>query len=90
MNPVSFPGSNKSFGPPEGMDESQVRIIPAYVGKITKGSLDGEPIVVVAWKLSPEDRENLKNNDGVIYLTVLGGGLPPHLLSTSFAQAINL
>lgn len=85
MNPCNLRISNSSFGPPEGMDESQVFRIPAYVGTIEQGNLDGSNFVVVAWKPEPKDLIRLMAG-GAIYLSCLGG-LPPHFLTTSFAEA---
>ena len=87
MMPINFPESNKVFGPPEDLTESQVSRIPAYVGENRTGSCDGLPCVVVAWK--PEPRELAALNEGSpVFLTILGG-LPPHFLTTNFAEATN-
>lgn len=85
MIPATFPEANTFFGPPQGLTESQVKSIPAYLGE-AQGSLDGLQLAVVAWEPTPEELETIKNG-GLIYLTCIGG-LPPHFLSTNFAHAI--
>ena len=55
MNPTNFPQSNTSFGPPPGMDESQVARIHVFVGRMQGGSLDGADVVITAWKPTPGD-----------------------------------
>lgn len=82
MQPVTFPQANTTFRPPSELDASQCKTIPAFVGKMG-GNLDGLSSVVVAWELTDEDIETLKNGDRLIYLTCLGG-LPPHMLSVGF------
>lgn len=88
MTPIDFNESNKVFGPPPDMTESQVQRIPAYVGKVPKGSCEGAPMVVVAWIPTPAEREALAEGSPV-FLTFLGG-LPPHVVTTNFAEATNL
>lgn len=87
MTPTTFPQANTVFGPPPGMDESQVKSVHAYLGEVKKGSCDGSRLVVVAWEPTPEEREHIACG-GRIYLTVLGQ-LPPHMLTTRFEHAIN-
>ena len=87
MMPTDFPESNKVFGPPADLVDSQCARIPAYEGENRTGSCDGLPCVVVAWK--PTDREIKDIVAGSpIFMTVLGG-LPPHFLTTNFAEATN-
>lgn len=84
MKPVPFPESNSVFGPPKGMEESQVFAVPAHLRQVSGGSCDGSLQVIVAWKPSDLDLERLQKGS-LIYLSVLGG-LPPHFLSTSFTE----
>ena len=86
MTPVSFPEANCNFKAPPDLEESQCMTIPAYKGIIERGSVEGAPIVVVAWKPSIEELEILKRG-GPIFLSMLGG-LPPHFLTTQFEEAI--
>jgi hypothetical protein len=86
MTPAIFPEANQNFKAPEDLDESQVFTIPAYSGNIQGGNLDGAPVVVTAWLPSPEDLERL-NAGGAVYLAVIGG-LPPHLMATTFKDAV--
>lgn len=88
MNPDTFPEVNTQFTAPDGLEESQVQTIPGFMGTVDRGSVEGLQMIVVAWKPSPVDLVRL-NTGGVIYLTVLGG-LPPHFLTTSFAEATNI
>lgn len=85
MTPTTLPISNTVFGPPSGLEESQVNSIPAFVGVVPTGPVEGLKFCVVAWKLSPEDLEKLKET-GVIYLSVLSM-LIPHFLTTDFQEA---
>jgi len=80
-----FPESNQVFNPPPDLDPSQCSAAEAFVGVIQQGNLDGHTFVVVAWKPTPEELEEL-NRGGLIYLSVLGG-LPPHFLCTDFKTA---
>ena len=88
MNAINFPEANKNLGAPTGLDESQVKTIPAFFGQITGGNLDGLNMIVVAWKPSLREIEELKNG-GSVFLTVIGG-LPPHFISTSFKEAVSI
>lgn len=87
MTPAHFPQVTAFFGPPPGLAESQVQTIPAFVGTVQRGSVEGTPIVVTAWQPSPEDLVRL-NAGAPLFLTFLGG-LPPHMVKTSFNDAIN-
>lgn len=85
MIPADFPEANKSFRAPAGYEESQVATIRAHVGTVQSGSCDGQPIVVVAWKPTGDEIQQLVEG-APIFLTCFGG-LPPHLLTTNFHQA---
>jgi hypothetical protein len=87
MIPLNFPEANTRFKAPAGMEESQVGTIPAFAGETKSGSCDGVPCVVVAWLPEPRELEAL-NRGAPVFLTVLGG-LPPHFLTTNFAEATN-
>lgn len=50
-----------------------------------QSNLDGSRFVVVAWKPTPEELNEL-NNGGMIYLSMLNG-LLPHFLTTDFKAA---
>ncbi len=86
MTPVKFSQSNTRFGPPEDLEESQVRTIHGWTGE-AGASCDGMKLVVVAHLPTPEDLERL-NAGEPIFLSVLGG-LPPHFLTTRFEEATN-
>lgn len=88
MNPTTFQECNMTLKGPPDLDESQCENIPAYVGNISGGSLDGSIVVVVAWKPTPMEMQMLIAGNPV-YLTAIGG-LPPHLLTTSFKDALNI
>jgi len=88
MSPVKFEQSNCEFGPPSDLHESQCMRIPGFKGQVNNGkSVDGAPLVVVAWKPSEEELIRLKEGHP-IYLSVIGG-LFPHFLTTDFKEAIN-
>jgi hypothetical protein len=88
MTPVDFPESNVLFGPPPGIDESQCKTVHAYTGLAGGGSMDGSSLVVTAWKPEPHELEDL-NAGKPIFLTFVGGGLPPHMATTDFKLAIS-
>lgn len=88
MRAVEFPQANANFRPPEGYAESQVRTVPAYQSTVARGSCEGVPIVVVAWKLEVADIEKLTQNGAIIYLSCLGG-LQPHFMTCTFEEATN-
>lgn len=83
MTPSNFPQATAIIGPPEGMDESQVASIPACRVTLRGGNNDGAEVTVVAWKPDEKEVEQLLNGS-LIYLLVMGSGLPPHALSTEF------
>ncbi len=88
MIAVNFPEANITFGPPPGVSDSQVVPIRAFTGTSLGGSMDGVPIVVTAWTPAAHELEML--NDGhPIFLTVVGAGLPPHMLTTNFKEAVS-
>jgi len=87
MHATGFPECNTIIRPPHGLTEAQVHSIPAYHGKIERGSLEGCDLVVVAWQPSPEDIVRLQAGHP-IYLSSVGG-LTPHFLCTDFKDAIN-
>lgn len=85
MTPEVFPECNSRFNPPPNLDESQCHTLPAYAGMVLGGSCDGLAQVVVAYRLSLEDIEEIAKT-GVIYITMLDG-LLPHYLSFNFHDA---
>lgn len=85
MTLIDFPERNQIFGPPEGFSEEQVKPAYAYVGEVKKDSMDGQRIVVVAWK--PNEDEIRALIAGAPIYASFAGGLPPHFLTTSFLQA---
>lgn len=88
MTPVTFTEANTRYGPPSDMVESQVATIHAHVGTVAAGSCEGSPMIVTAWK--PDERELARLNAGEpLFLTFLAGGLPPHMVTTSFQEATN-
>ena len=82
MKAVRFPQATTFFGPPPGLSESQVKMIPAFIGTVQRGSMEGSAMVITAWKPSPDDLARLNQGDP-IFLTFLGS-LPPHMVSTDF------
>jgi hypothetical protein len=87
MDPVTFPEANCTFGPPPGMSECQVATIRMYQGEVERGSVEGAPLFVAAWKPTIDELDRLVKGDP-IYLTFLGG-VPPHYLSMDFQTAIH-
>jgi hypothetical protein len=87
MNPREFPEANTIFGPPPDLEESQCMRVAGYLGKVQGGSLDGSTIVVVCWQPTMEEIEAIKSGKP-IFLSFLGG-LPPHLPTLDFQEAIH-
>ena len=85
MSPATFPQANCGFTAPSDMDESQVLTIYGDQGIIQGGNLDGSHFMVVAWKPTAEELQTLQQG-GLVYLSMLGG-LAPHFLTVSFAEA---
>lgn len=88
MTPTFFPEANKPFGPPVGMDESQVQTVHAYIGETTHGNLDGCIFVVTAWQPDAEELRQLMLGNPV-FLTCIGG-LFPHFITTNFKNASSI
>ncbi len=84
MEPTDFPQANRRFGPPAGMDESQVQSVPAFAAEAVGGNLDGAAFVVVAWRPSAEDLAAL-NAGAPVFLSMMGG-LAPHYVGVSFEE----
>lgn len=81
-----FEESNITYNPPADLEESQCPKVPAFVGEIETGILEGVKIIVLCYKPTPEEAFWIEQG-GEIYLTILGQNLPPHMISTSFFQA---
>jgi hypothetical protein len=86
MHPVIINEANCNFTRPKDLEEAQCMEIRGFVGQIAGGSMDGENVVVVGWRPSEEDMERLKRGHP-IYVSCIGG-LPPHLLTTAFEEAV--
>jgi hypothetical protein len=82
MKPVRFAEANAVFGAPPDLDESQCMSIPAFLGPIEGGNLDGQSVAIVAWQPEPSDLQRLAAGHPVYLLCC--GGLPPHCLMTEF------
>lgn len=89
MTPIKFNEATTTFGAPTDLSESQCSKIPAYIGTVEKGSVEGSPIIVTAWKPNSAELEVLQAG-GSVFVSFLSSGLPPHLLTTSFPESINL
>lgn len=86
MSPVNFIEANRRYGPPQDLEESQCGTIHAHVGVIDSGSVEGTPMIVTAWKPDARELERLVSG-GLIFITFLAIGLPPHMVTTSFSEA---
>ena len=86
MTPINFPEVNCKFTAPPDLEESQCMTIAAYRGWIQGGSVDGSPVVVVAWQPSDTEREMIAEGKPVFISMI--GGLAPHFLAMSFEEAI--
>jgi hypothetical protein len=84
MIAVKFPQANTAFKHPDDLDESQCFTCPGFHGKVEGGSLDGVPITVTAWK--PEAADLARLNAGEPIFLAFLGGLPPHLVGTTFDE----
>lgn len=88
MKAVNFPESNTVYKRPPDLEESQCFDIPAFHGIIEGGTLDGARIVVTAWQPTPEEIEQIVKGAPVFLSSI--GGLPPHFLTTTFQNAVNV
>jgi hypothetical protein len=82
MTPYNFPQANTYLTASNNYDESQVATIPAYVGKLDRGCLDGSNMIVVAWLPDKDELADL-NKGKPVYLCFLGDGLLAHYLTTN-------
>lgn len=88
MTPIRFPEANAHFGPPDNLEESQCHTIAVHKTTIAQGSCEGLPLLVTAWK--PDARELAAlNAGGGVFLSFVSSGLPPHFVTTNFAEATN-
>lgn len=88
MQAVPFPEATLVFGPPAGMEETQIATIHAYGRQVLGGSCDGCTQIITAWKPNELDLKRL-NEGGLVYFSSIGG-LPPHFLTTSFVESLNV
>lgn len=65
----------------------QIANIPAFVGEVARGSMEGSIVVVTAWKPSESELHAL-NAGQPVFLSCIGG-LQPHFLTTNFNDATN-
>lgn len=86
MQQINFPEANITAGPPQGFSEAQCQPIRAFRGCAEGGSCDGLPLYITAWFPTVEETEMIMQGHP-IYLTIMGTGLPPHMLTTSFDEA---
>ncbi len=87
MTPTTFPEANSTYGASQGFAETQIASVEAFTGQVQSGSVDGSSVTVVAWQPNPEEVIALVYG-APIFITFMGG-LPPHMLTTNFAQAIS-
>lgn len=57
-------------------------------GEVATGSLEGAPIIVTAWQPSPAQIEDIVKG-APVFIAFIGMQCPMHLVTTSFASAIN-
>lgn len=88
MKAIIFPQANIEFKPPVDLEESQCMTVPAFKGEIATGSCEGSPVVITAWMPSESERKDIAE-DKPIFLSFLGGGLPPHMMTTDFNINLN-
>lgn len=84
MTPVHFNEANCDCVPAPD-DASAVGNIPGWSGRVERGPLEGAPLVICAWVPSAQELEEL-NAGNPVFISFIGG-LSPHCLTTSFAQA---
>lgn len=65
----------------------QIATIPAFVGQVPRGSMEGSTVVVVAWKPNETELHALCAGQPIFLSSI--GGLTPHFLTTNFADATN-
>lgn len=77
MIPKNFPEANCVFKKPNGFTDEQCGDLPTFMGT----GPDGVAVIISCWALTKEDIEAI-NQNGVIYLTIVGIGMPPVSLGT--------
>lgn len=85
MEAFNFPQANATFVAPSELSADQCKSIKAFVGQVQGGSCDGTRICVVAYELTPEERERVAAG-APIFVSMLYG-IPPHYLCLSFEEA---
>jgi len=76
MKAIEFPGCNAFLGPPPGMTEEQCFNLPCM-----RGDVEQRPVTISCWQLTPEEVNQFVKSGGKLYLWVLGGGMPPVILT---------
>jgi hypothetical protein len=68
---VNFSGTNRFYGPPEGM-ENEVVGIPA---------MKTDRCIVTAWQLTPEELAEVAKT-GIVFLSFMSENLVPHYVGS--------
>jgi len=68
--PLAFPEANVIYYPPAGMEDD---VLPLHVRR-------GDGCLISCWKLTAEEVAEILRT-GVVWLSVLGRGLPPVMIS---------
>lgn len=71
MQACSFAESDAVLHPPAGMTAEQVAAL-----SIMRGTINGQPVVVSCWKVTPSELEEIQKT-GRVWLVVMGATMPP-------------
>lgn len=88
MVATSFPESNNSLSPPDGLTEDQVSSLAVWQGMAPSEGVEGlVPMCISCWKPTKEEMEEFQRT-GRVWLFVWGLTMPPCSLSmiTPFQQ----
>lgn len=77
MKPTEFSEQNKVFTKPENMTDEQCLPLPVWHGTDQAGF----PLIISCWKPTEEEINQIKET-GVIWLSIVGKGMPPVSLTT--------
>lgn len=72
MIPIEFKEQNKIFHKPADMTDEECQSLNVWQGKDQAGF----PNIISCWKLTEEELKTV-NETGVVWLTIVGNGMPP-------------
>lgn len=76
MDPCGFDEANHVLGPPEGLREDQVGSLRCMIGL-----MGSAPVIISCFRATPADIAEIQRT-GRVWLTVMGTGMPPVIVSS--------